>query len=415
MSTSPNDGPPPGDIPPEKQPLLPRSLGLLIGLAAFFIAAQGIQPMRSTLTAAFLALNLVIVVWPIQRFLSRYIPRFFAALAAGFTALAVLGGMMWLIGWAIARLIQELPNYNDRFGLMIQSIVDWAERYNIDTNAVVQEGLAQLRGINLSAVASTLGGVVSGIGGVIVAIVMVALILFFMIVDSAGFSERMQRVGERHNPAVAWALTRFASGARKYWVVTTVAGLTVGTGNFFLLVAFDVPMPLVWAMLSVVTNYIPYVGFLIGLVPPTLMALLSPDPLTTLWVVIGYFVINTVITAIAQPKVAGNAVGITPTVAVMSVLIWGYILGPMGVLLAIPATLLVKTIFIDIDPRTRWLNAFIASNPTTSDQDPIRLSNLLDRAKRINKLRRVIETPGVTDAQAEAAHRELESLQEEAD
>ena len=381
---------------------------------AVVLAAQGIQPVRSTLAAAFMALNVVIVVFPIQHFLARRIPRFLASVVAGLVALFVLCIMMWSIGWTIARLVQELPKYSEQFNIMIQRILDFASQYNIDTdaNVLVAAALEQLKGLSLSTIVSTLSGIASGLSSFIGILLMIAMVLIFMVIDSVGFSERMRRLGERHNPTLAWALSSFAKGTRKYWVVTTVFGLIVAICNFILLLVLHVPMAGVWALFSFVTNYIPNVGFIIGIIPPVLMALLSPDPLTAVWVIIGYCVFNIIIQTLIQPKFSGDAVGITPTMAILSLLLWSYVLGPLGAILAIPATLLVKTLFIDIDPRNRWMNAFIASNPRTSDQDPIRVSNVLARSKRIRKLTAKVQRPGLTAEESEAAQRELDALTE---
>ncbi|MDR0783803.1 MAG: AI-2E family transporter [Propionibacteriaceae bacterium] len=389
MSVNQLDAPPEKDLADQSRPRLSRALSLLLGLAALFIITQGIEPMRSTIVAAFLALNLIIAVQPIQRLLSRFLPRVLASMIAGLTAIAVLGTMIWAIGWALARLVRELPNYRDQFNGLIVRIVDLGEQYNLDTNAILDSALNQISSINLSTIISALGGIATGVGGAVFGFVLVIVILFFMAIDSAGFTDRLQRVGERHNPAVAWALASFAKGARKYWVVTTGLGFVIAICNTLLLTALDVPMAVTWAILGFVCNYIPAVGFFLGMIPPALMALLAlPSPWTALWVIIGYIVINTIITTFIQPKVAGDAVGITPTVAILSLFVWAYILGPVGLILAIPSTLFVKKILIDIDPNARWLNAIIASNPTTSDQDPLRLADLLERAKRIRKHRR---------------------------
>ena len=390
--------------------VMPRALTLLLGIAAVVVAAQGIQPIRSTIAAAFMALNIVIVVWPIQRWLAKYVPRFLASIVAGIGAVAILVAIIASLGWTITRLIQELPRYSAQFYSLVNRIYDWAAKYNIDGNVVVNRALDQMREMNPATIVSTLSGVVSGLTNFLGLLFMIVMILIFMIVDSVGFSERMQRLGERHNPTLAWALGSFAVGTRKYWVVTTLFGLIVAGCNLILLLVLGVPMAIIWAIFSFVTNYIPNIGFIIGIVPPVIMALLANDPLTALWVAIGYIVFNTVIQTFIQPKFTGDAVGITPTVAILSLLIWAYILGPLGAILAIPATLLMKTLFIDIDPHTRWLNAFIASNPTTSDQDPMRLSDLLNRAKRIRQLTEKVSKPGVTPAEAEAAHRELAEL-----
>ncbi|MCL2482713.1 MAG: AI-2E family transporter [Propionibacteriaceae bacterium] len=406
---NPEDQVPDSTLPAPKSSVMPRALSVMLGVAAFFIAAQGIQPIQSTIAAAFMALNLVIVVWPIQRVLAKHIPRFLASLISGLVAFGMLAALIWSIGWTIARLIQELPKYSPQFNNMMLEIRDFASRYNIDTNAVVSEALVQLRGL-IPTIVSTLVGITSSLTSVVGLILMILMILIFMVFDSAGFSDRMKRLGERHNPTLAWALDSFAKGTRKYWVVTTVFGLIVAVCNWMLLLGLGVPMAFIWALFSFVTNYIPNIGFIIGIIPPVMMALLANDPLTAVWVVVGYFVFNTFFQTFIQPKIAGDAVGITPTMAVLSLLVWAYILGPLGAILAIPATLLVKSVLVDIDPNTRWLNAFIASNPTTSDQDPIRLSNLLERAKKIRKLTARAQKLGAKPEDVEAAHRELAAL-----
>ena len=364
--------------------LMPRALTILLGLAAATIAAQAIQPIQSTLASAFLALNIVIVVWPVQRWLVKYVPRFLAALVAGILSIAILVALVGSVGWTITRLIQTLPQYSGKFTALVNQLGDYLVRLR-DNNQLVQQIWSQLAQFNFTSLLGPLQSLGSGISGLVGFLVTIILILIFMVVDSADFSDRMRRLGERHNPTLAWALASFASGTRKYWVVTTVFGLTVALGNWGLLAILGVPLALVWALLSFVSNYIPYVGFVIGLVPPAIMALLANDPWTALWVVIGYCVINVVFNVLIMPKFTGDAVGITPTMAVLSLLIWAYVLGPFGAILAIPSTLLMKTLLIDIDPETRWLNAFIASNPTTSDQDPVHLSRLLARAKSMRK------------------------------
>jgi hypothetical protein len=148
--------------------------------------------------------------------------------------------------------------------------------------------------------------------------------------------------------------------------------------------------------------------------------------MTALWVVVGYCALNVVIQIIIQPRVSGGAVGITATVAVLSLLLWAVVLGPLGAILAIPATLLLKTLFIDIDPRTRWVNTLIAANPNTSEEDPIRLTELLERAKRLRKLSTKITqreamadglttSPEVGESAAEPVLDEADSTPEAAD
>ncbi len=116
-----------------------------------------------------------------------------------------------------------------------------------------------------------------------------------------------------------------------------------------------VPGALLWGLLAFITNYIPNIGFLIGLVPPAVIALLEGGPGLRLGVVAACCVINVVIQSVIQPKLVGDAVGLSASVTFLSLVVWAWILGPLGAVLAIPLTLLAKALLIHVDPHTRWI------------------------------------------------------------
>ena len=130
-----------------------------------------------------------------------------------------------------------------------------------------------------------------------------------------------------------------------------------------------VPLAGVWALFSFLTNYIPNIGFIIGVIPPALLALFGDGWVAALAVIIAYSVLNFVIQSIIQPKFAGDAVGLTPTMSFVSLLLWGWVFGALGTLIALPCSLLVKATLIDHDPGARWANALISSRPTEGLED----------------------------------------------
>ncbi len=165
-------------------------------------------------------------------------------------------------------------------------------------------------------------------------------------------------------PDIATALSAFSLGTRKYLVVTTVFGLIVAVIDTGALWALGIPLPVLWGLLSFITNYIPNVGFVLGLVPPALLALLQGGPGLMLTVIVLYSVINVIIQSVIQPKFVGDAVGLSVTFTFLSLVFWTWILGPLGAILAIPLTLMAKALLIDIDPSTRWVNTILSSSPT---------------------------------------------------
>lgn len=121
-----------------------------------------------------------------------------------------------------------------------------------------------------------------------------------------------------------------------------------------------VPLALVFGLVSLIANYVPSVGFLIAMVPPALLALLHGGPGLMVAVVVSFGVINVVLQTFIQPRFVGGAVELSITVTFLSLVFWGWVLGPLGALLAIPLTLLVKALLVDTDPRASWIGALLA-------------------------------------------------------
>ncbi len=344
-----------------------RALRLAIGAAAVVGLMLGVAQFSDIVGPFFLALNLMIVVWPVQRFLSGHMPRVVASILSGLVAIVILGLFFWAIGWAASLFVQEIPLYKDEFQTLYDQALNMLSQWGITSSTIID----QLKSINPSSVVSVVGSLISNVGSVVSLLVVVISVLLFMIVDSVDCRTRMERLGEKHNPVLVLALQSFAQGVRSYWVTSTVFGLGVSLLTYGGLALYGIPLAIVWAVLSFVTNYIPNVGFIIGLVPAAVMGLLAKGPIGALYVIALYSILNFVIQSVIQPKVTGDAVGVTSTVSFLSLLVWAVVLGPLGALLALPATLFVKALVIDADPKSRWVNAIIASNPRTSSEEPI--------------------------------------------
>ena len=140
----------------------------------------------------------------------------------------------------------------------------------------------------------------------------------------------------------------------------------IDTGFLWLV---GVPLPLLWGLLAFITNYIPNVGFIIGVMPPALLGLLQGGPRLMIIVIIGYSLINFVIQSIIQPKVMADAVNLSLTLTFVSLIFWTFVIGAMGAILAVPLTLLTKALLLDVDPSTRWISSLITGGPTPPEDE----------------------------------------------
>ncbi|MEE1649897.1 AI-2E family transporter [Brachybacterium sp. J144] len=344
----------------------PRGLVLLLSLAAIWLVLAGMRELAGLVVPVFLALNLMIAAQPLSDLIQRAgAPRLLGSLAAMVAVLLALGVFFLAIVWSIRTLVLELPEYSASFNELLQRSLEALAEVGVSQEQISawlsQFSFASLFGLLNQALSS-----VSAVGGLVAAAV--ATIIFFGL-DATGLPERMAVI-ERLQPRIAHALADFALSVRTYWLVTTVFGAVVAVIDGLALWALGVPLPAVWAVLLFVCNYIPNIGFVIAMVPPTLMALLDQGPWTAIAVIAVCVVVAMVLQGLVQPRVTGRAVGLAPSISFLSVLFWSWVLGAAGALLSVPMTLLVKELLVDADDEARWLNAFVADSPRAALESP---------------------------------------------
>ena len=171
-------------------------------------------------------------------------------------------------------------------------------------------------------------------------------------------------------PKIVEALGHSAWGTRQYLLVTTVFGLIVAVLDTVALALLGIPLAVTWGLLAFITNYIPNVGFIIGVIPPALLGLLTGGPQLMVIVIVVYCVLNLVIQSVIQPRFIGDAVGLSVTVTFVALVFWAWLLGPLGAILAIPLTLLGKALLVDIDPQARWADALLRASATKPEPPP---------------------------------------------
>jgi len=360
----------PPDVPPiAGQPQAPPFFGILL-LAGLVIIGVGLKNTSNIVGPVFLVLTLVITVAPLRRWLvRRSVP---SALASVISLLAIYLLLLVILGsvvWSVYRLVDTLPRYATAFGRIFDSAARLALRFGYGAEQIKQLA-SSFQVSSLAGPAQSLLGALTGGASLIILIVAVVI---FMAFDQAGMPERLEVIRETR-PHIADGLQNFASRVRKYWIVTTVFGLVVAVLDVIGLLIIGVPLALTWGVLAFVTNYIPNIGFVIGLIPPALIALLDGGVGSMIAVIAVYVALNVVVQTIIQPRFTGDAVGISGTVAFISLIFWAYLLGGLGALLAIPATLFLKSTLVDNSVPASWVNALVSAEPRADQpQTPRRL------------------------------------------
>jgi AI-2 transport protein TqsA len=336
----------------------PPLFGVLV-LAGLVIAGVGLRSVSSIVGPVFLVITLVITVYPLRVWLvKRRVPQVVASIVALISVYLLLIVVLGSVVWSLTRMVNTLTQYSDAFTALYNQALGQLDRFGVSTAAITNAA----KSINLSSFAGVAQTLLNGVTSGLSLLALMLATVFFLVFDAAGIEDRISLIRDSR-PQVADALVEFAHSVRLYWVVTTVFGLIVAVMDVAALAIIGVPLAFTWGVLAFVTNYIPNVGFLIGLVPPAVIALLDQGPGAAIAVIVVYTIINVVVQTLIQPRFTGDAVGITGTVAFLSLIFWAYMLGALGALLAVPATLFVKSLLVDNSTSGRWFGALINAAP----------------------------------------------------
>lgn len=346
----------PPSVSPETGPVLPRVVVVLVGLAAGFLVIAGLRGLAEVVGPIFLAFVLVIATQPMRIAAERHgIPGWVGSTVAIVTIYAGLVGLTLAMTVAVARFATLLPDYEAEANDLLDSVVSWLASQGVGEDQIQQ----LVGGLDLGRFVELAGSLASGLLGVLSSLFLVITLVLFMVADSARFTANLHRLPVAHRPLTD-ALTSFGMATRRYLVVSTVFGLVVAVFDTIALAWLGVPVAVLWGLLAFITNYIPNVGFVIGVIPPAVIGLLEGGPRLMIYVLLVYSVLNVVIQSVIQPKIVGDAVGLSSTITMVSLVFWAYTLGAMGALLAVPLTLFAKALLVDADPGSRWLTPLMS-------------------------------------------------------
>lgn len=318
---------------------MPRALTILLGGAAAVVVVAGVRAIAWLVAPALLALLVVIAVSPAHRWLrGRGAPPWLATSTVVVLVYGVLAVVAATVVVSGARLVSMLPE--------------------VAANELLVRAERAVDGIDRGQLAGAVRGLLTELTSLTTSLVFLVALMLFLGVEVGLADGRLTEIAIER-PRLREALTEFAQRTRRYLVVTTVFGLIVAALDAVGLWLLGVPLALLWGVLSFVTNYIPNIGFLLGVVPPAVLALLQQGPRRALAVLVLYGVLNFVVQSLIQPRFTGDVAGLSATATFLALVFWAWVLGPLGALLAVPLTVLVKVLLVDADPAAGWAAALL--------------------------------------------------------
>ncbi len=354
----------PGSAPDVGERARPFAITLLLVATGLTITLAGVRSIADIIGPAFLAVVLTITLHPIRLWLEqRRCPEWAASLVMLLAACLLLFILTLALIVSVARLADLIPQYSDQMTETVENAGNTLREFGIKQDQID----AVVNAIDPAQIVDLAMSVLSGSLGVLTDLFFLITVLLFMAFDTDSTRRSLTTVGERFPNPVA-ALSSFATGARSYMGVSAGFGLIVAVIDGVVLSVMGVPGAFVWAVLAFVTNFIPNVGFIIGVIPPAFIALLEGGPGLMVAVIVVYSVINFIIQSVIQPRVVGDAVGLSGTLTFMSLVFWAWLMGPLGALLAVPLTLFARALLVEADPRSRWALPLISGQPQKDDE-----------------------------------------------
>jgi AI-2 transport protein TqsA len=360
------------DVP--RRPGLPRLAMVAIVAGSLVLVLAGARATAGIIGPAFLALVLTITVHPVRRALvRRRVPDWLVAVAVVLSVYLLLVSVSLALVVSAGRLAELLPQYKDEFSTYTDQLTTWLSSLGVTTDQAGSIGKA----VDPSSLVAVIGGAFNAVLDVLSSFFFIVTVALMMAFDTGGV-ERVMGVVRTTRPHLVDAVTSFAHGTRVYMGVAAGFGFIVAVIDGIALYVMGVPGAFIWAVLAFVTNFIPNIGFVIGVIPPAIIGLLEGGPALMIGVIVVYSVINVVIQSVIQPRYVGDAVGLSPTITLLSLIFWAWALGAIGALLAVPFSLFMRAILIEADPSVHWVLPILSGRLPKEPAEPTALPAVPD-------------------------------------
>ncbi len=342
----------------------------LVAAAAVVVVIAGLRSAKPVVVPMLVSAFVAFACLPaVNKLRSWRVPKVVAVVLVVLGVVAVVSAIAAFVGSSLTGFVQTLPVYQERLGTQFSDLLGWfADRgFEVPDSARLQDAIDP--GAALGLVATLLNGV----GDTLTNGLLILLTVVFILLEASSFRVKAARAFHREGGSFP-QIAAFTAGMKQYLVIKTLVSLVTGTLVAVWLAILGVSFPLLWGLLAFLLNYIPNIGSILAAIPAALLALVQIGMGTAMIVVVGYLVINVVMGNVVEPRWTGRGVGLSPLVVFLSLIFWGWVLGPMGLILSVPLSVTVK-IALESSEETRWLAILLG--PENVPPTPIEYADII--------------------------------------
>lgn len=349
-------------------PSLSSTSRVFLIAAAIIIVLAGIKAASVIVVPLLLAIFISIIMQPVLIwFRARQLP-IGIAIASVFLIISIFGiALTMLIVQSVSEFTASFPAYRDGLTAQFDWVVALLARINIDLNVeVLQSQFDPNRMMGL------MMNMLSGLGGMMANVFLVILIVVFILGEAANLPRKLALAFDDSEKNIE-SLRSLLYSINKYLalktIISLITGFVIGTGLWLL----GIDHFILWGVLAFLLNYIPNIGSILAAVPAILLALVQYHPAMAGAVALLFLAVNLVMGNLIEPRVMGRRLGLSTLVVFLSLIFWGWLLGPVGMLLSVPLTMLVKIALQDNDS-TRWLAILLGGDEMLGEQEQAELT-----------------------------------------
>lgn len=314
-----------------------KALKAVIMLGMLVIILVGIKAAADIIVPFILALFIAVILNPLIRRLERLrVPR---VLAISLVIVVIILSMVLLLaylGTSLNELARTLPQYRSSLVVPLKNLEPWLQRAGISVS--VDE---LMKYVDPNALMTLVTGLLTQLSNAMTSIFLLLLTVVFMLIEVPQLPRKLQQLMTRPEEGMG-AIQRALDSVSHYLVLKTAISIVTGLVVWGMLAALDVRFAFIWGLLAFALNYIPNIGSVLAAIPPVVQVLVFNGLYEALIVVAGYLLINLVFGNILEPRMMGRGLGLSTLVVFLSLIFWGWLLGPVGMLLSVPLTIAVK-------------------------------------------------------------------------
>lgn len=303
------------------------------------------------------AVVVIAAVWPIEAWLRRVLPARVSTFGTVLILLAISLSFIAAVYFSAAQVVRAFAQNWTQFESAYEAVTTWADRWGLPLGG--KEGYARLigSGQNLLGNAYTIS----------VYLAFIALLVVLGLPEVPALRRKLQDAfGADERREVTQAADEIAGKIRDYLGTTTLTSLITGVASALWALIMGLDLALVWGTLNFLLNYIPVVGNLVGIIPPSLYALIQyPGSIIPIVVFVGFGVIQIVVSNFIYPLLQGRSLSLSPVAIILALSLWGWVWGIAGMLVAIPLTVAI-VIVCEHFSSTRWIATLLSSPQLSS-------------------------------------------------